>query len=307
MPSAPHHPPSPANGHRALHRLDHWISDRQPWQLLALALSLIAGIGAIDLATGFEMSSSIFYLVPVALIAWYQGWWPGLAICLVSAGVWCLVDFSSGHQYSQSWILAWNAAVRMGFFAIVTWLLVTLNAALSVQQALAKIDGLTGLYNGRSFRQQAEAQLQRALNAGSVIALAYLDLDGFKAVNDQHGHEAGDQLLRLLGQHLVRKQSESLLIARLGGDEFAFLLNSDTTASARAEFEQLHHALAELVAERGWGVGCSMGVAIQQGPPTSIQQLLQSADEQMYAVKREGKGKLRVKLEPRAVASLSQA
>lgn len=89
---------------------------------------------------------------------------------------------------------------------------------------LAMNDALTGLPNRESFNNHLEHELARAQIAGGQVGLLYIDLDGFKAVNDLHGHAAGDEVLRLLGQRFKALDDEHVHLARLSGDEFAAVL-----------------------------------------------------------------------------------
>jgi hypothetical protein len=99
-----------------LNALDGFLNKRSPTQISALGLLLVALVGIADHLTGYELSFSIFYLVPIVLVMWYG--WLGVAffICCISAIVWFVVEQVAGYDYSSSLILVWNAIVRFGFF-----------------------------------------------------------------------------------------------------------------------------------------------------------------------------------------------
>lgn len=279
---------------RLLRLLDDWLAPRPDWQILFLAVLLISAVAAADYVTGFEVSSSIFYLFPVALSAWYVGRRAGVAICVLSALVWVSVDSWTGHTYSDPRIPYWNASVRFGFFVIVTLLLDALRNALHTHRELATIDGLTGLRNARSFRYQAQLVLAGALRRRAPVALAYLDLDGFKAINDSRGHDAGDEILRAVGEQLSRAALKGDLVARMGGDEFAILRDSTDLNAAESGFAELHRLLQRLAGEQQWPIGFSLGVAVFARAPESVDAALRAADRLMYRVKSSGKNRLEV-------------
>jgi diguanylate cyclase (GGDEF)-like protein len=269
-----------------------FLSRRSRLQLAAGALILIAAIGATDNFTGFELSLSILYLIPVAVCAWYAGTGLGFAACIVSAATWLLVDFTSGHEYAHPVIPYWNAGVRLSFFGIVAFLLVRLREALALQESLAQHDGLTGILNARSFRHEYALHVPLALRHRQCIALGYIDLDGFKGINDTLGHDVGDRLLMSVAAELERRLRASDAVARLGGDEFAVLLLQTNLEGARALFADMRERLIAMAAQHGWPVGFSIGVAVFHSPPEDAEDAIKLADALMYKVKSSGKNSL---------------
>lgn len=269
------------------------LLERAPAPLVAaLGVAMVAALGMADVATGAELSSSVFYTLPVALVAWYAGRSWGLALCALAAATWFGADLLAGATYSARWIPVWNAGVRLLFFVIIAWLLVRLRAALEIQRHLAEVDALTGLANSRRFLAAVDAEVARAARYRHPVSLAYLDLDGFKGVNDRWGHETGDQVLAEVGKALRSRLRRTDLPARLGGDEFAVLLPETGGTAAREAMEKLKEDLVEGMAARGWPVGFSIGVVTADGPVGTADDLVRSADALMYEVKRAGKGRV---------------
>ncbi len=133
-------------------------------------------------------------------------------------------DMLAQHIYSHPAIPVWDAFRRFAVFIIITVVLSALKNALENEKKLARVDHLTEVANFRSFVDRLEAEIVRSRRHQYIFSLAYLDLDNFKIVNDQFGHEAGNKLLRetaLLIQKEIRKTD---LLGRLGGDEFAVLM-----------------------------------------------------------------------------------
>jgi diguanylate cyclase (GGDEF)-like protein/PAS domain S-box-containing protein len=155
---------------------------------------------------------------------------------------------------------------------------------------LANHDPLTGLLNRRGFAAALTAHVARSRRYGPAGALLVLDLDGFKDVNDTHGHHAGDALLADVAAGLRERVRETDVLARLGGDEFAVLLPVETAAQA----EVVARALVAVVRERGarHGVTASLGVAPVDATLADGDELLVRADRAMYAAKAAGRDRI---------------
>jgi K+-sensing histidine kinase KdpD len=138
---------------KALGAMAEYLS-RQPGPLLlVLGLVLILLIGFVDYVTGYEISFSIFYLLPIVLVTWLVGWRYGIASAILSATVWLMADLLVHPPYSSPLVPLWNAMVRLGFFVIVVTVLSRLEQALNKQrqliaelrEALSRIRTLSGL------------------------------------------------------------------------------------------------------------------------------------------------------------------
>ena len=159
---------------------------------------------------------------------------------------------------------------------------------------LAHADALTGLPNRRALDASLQSALQEAA-PGALVAVFVGDLDGFKAVNDRLGHEAGDELLVAAARRLRSRVRRGDLVARLGGDEFVVVASGlATDDDARQVGRQLVDAFGEPFALGGEHVrvGLTLGCAIAPGDGRDGADLLRRADEAMYAGKRAGKARL---------------
>lgn len=154
-------------------------------------------------------------------------------------------------------------------------------------------DDLTALPNGAGFRARLAAVAQAATR-GRAFAVLYIDLDGFKAVNDTHGHATGDQLLRIVAARLAGEMRADDILSRLGGDEFACLLwlaspgREALTRLARSLFAAVSAPLQ--VGALRLTVRPSIGIAIWPGDGTTAERLLEHADSAMYRAKRQQSG-----------------
>ena len=260
---------------------------RSPAEAIGIGLVLTGLVGTIDYLTGYELSFSIFYLGPIVLVTWYAPR-AGFFFCGVSAVTWLLADYADGHNYSSRLIPLWNATVRLGFFLVTSLLLAELKRVLGRERLLARVDGLTGLFNARVFGESCRGLLLLAARHGHPAAIGYLDIDDFKALNDSSGHSEGDRVLRAVGSALGRAARDTDVVGRLGGDEFAVFLPETDIAGARIVFDRIRSELAQ----SGIPVGCSIGVAVFGSVPSSLEEVLNVADRLMYRVKKAGKGNL---------------
>jgi diguanylate cyclase (GGDEF)-like protein len=248
--------------------------------------------GFIDHATGYEVSFSIFYLAPISLASWSLGSSYGQVLAIFSALIWLVVDSTAGAVYSHRLIPFWNATVRLGFFSLTASLLASLHRRLQREEELARVDNLTGLMNTRAFTEHAERFLALAARHRRPTVVGYIDLDGFKAVNDVLGHSEGDRVLRTVAEALRDTFRRSDLLARLGGDEFAVLLPDADLPTAKSAFSKSHKHVLEVIASHGWPVGMSIGVAVFERAPSTVDEAIHAADALMYRVKAQGKNEI---------------
>ncbi len=185
-----------AHGRVMISRIDAFLKERSSLQVTTACLLLILVLAAVDHTTGYELSFSIFYLLPIAFATWYAGLYHGALLSIVSASVWLIVDITAGNHYSRSFIPFWNAGVRFLFFIVTAWLLTTVRAQLEKERSMARLDGLTGVMNGLAFTESAQTILRIADRFERPTAIGYIDLDNFKSVNDTLGHAEGDQVLK---------------------------------------------------------------------------------------------------------------
>ncbi len=160
---------------------------------------------------------------------------------------------------------------------------------------IARHDPLTDLPNRALLVERLRQAMAQARRQGQRLAVAFLDLDGFKAVNDTHGHAAGDQLLVVLAERFKTALREGDIVARMGGDEFvAVLLDLDDQADGLGVLERLIEAASRPVPleQARLQVSASLGVAFfPQEPPVEAEQLLRQADQAMYQAKLQGKNR----------------
>ena len=155
----------------------------------------------------------------------------------------------------------------------------------------AEHDSLTDLPNRGLFMDRLSSGIARAKRNNQPLALLFVDLNEFKPVNDEYGHQTGDRLLRVVAQRLMAAVREVDTVARIGGDEFAVILEAITDAEdAAAVAAKIAECIGEpfSIDSRTLCIGASTGIAIYPGDGDGVSSLLQHADAEMYRVKRVG-------------------
>jgi diguanylate cyclase (GGDEF)-like protein len=259
---------------------------------------------------------------------WFETWWARLlALLLVAAAIWGALRLRLAAlraRKNEELALAYGDVQRIaGELKETNRQLAVANVQL---RALSYVDGLTGVANRRRFDEALEEVCAAAATDGSAVALLLIDLDHFKKLNDAHGHQSGDEALRIVGALLnERTQTRGGLAARFGGEEFVWLLPGVGLEAARAEAESLRLAIrdaaiphddaitragaadegandddgsARLTASIGVSAGDGMRPGVAAPTPSS---LLASADAALYRAKDRGRDC--VESEPAAPAS----
>jgi diguanylate cyclase (GGDEF)-like protein len=164
------------------------------------------------------------------------------------------------------------------------------RAQMATLASRAEIDPLTDIVNRRGFERELKRACAYVKRYGANAALIYLDLDNFKSINDEHGHAAGDAVLKAVARVLARHVRASDLAARIGGDEFALLLWQCTEADAQAKAVALEAAIERTTATYAGSrlsVGASAGAAMLL-PLDQPADVVGRADRAMYARKKHG-------------------
>jgi diguanylate cyclase (GGDEF)-like protein len=182
-------------------------------------------------------------------------------------------------------------------------LLIQLDEAHEQMRLLSHTDHLTGAANRRLFMERLLVEVDRSRTHGAPFSVALIDIDNFKSVNDQHGHLAGDEVLRRLATACMAEVRQGDTFARFGGEEFAVLLPDTPLDDAMPWLERLRQQVADLRVELPTAtlaitvsIGlASPGIASQQSA-AQINAALRMADEALYRAKREGKNRVALPL-----------
>jgi diguanylate cyclase (GGDEF)-like protein len=286
--------------------LHHWLPRHLAWsdephiqsarsaQRLVVAGSLLTlfALGWLRI-TASSVQLELLFLAPVVGASWTTGRWGGLAAALVAAAVYSITGAIAEPEGTHNWVSAFNNLILLGALVPTALVVAALRRLLSAEQERANVDSLTGLWNRRAFQDAFENELARCRRGAGPCTLAYIDLDGFKAINDALGHATGDDVLRAVAGVLRTRVRQTDVAARLGGDEFALLLVHTPAAAAEPALRAIQRALLDQMRLGGWAVTFSIG-AVADITEGSTDDLLGHADALMYAVKREGKNEIRI-------------
>lgn len=264
-----------------------------------IAFPLILTIGWLDYITGPELGLSLFYLIPISVIAWRGHLESAVSAAMLAAVCWITSDALS--RSGPMVYPIWNGFTRVVIYSATALLVYRVRAdrnelsamndrlqsALRRETELARTDAITGLANSRAFIEQADRELARGRREHLALSVLYLDLDGFKSVNDCYGHETGDDVLRRIGTTLRESIRAGDFAARLGGDEFAILLWNTASGAASEAAARITEAVRKVASDYPAArLGVSIGIADAGAGGEDIEALLRDADAAMYRNKK---------------------
>jgi diguanylate cyclase (GGDEF)-like protein len=163
------------------------------------------------------------------------------------------------------------------------------RARIGELEARADVDSLLDIFNRRGFERELKRALAYVKRYGTLAALLFIDLDGFKAVNDRHGHGTGDALLKAVARELVSHVRASDVVGRLGGDELGILIWRIDEKQALAKARELEARIGQVTVMHGQAqvqVGASVGTALLF-PGSTTAEVIEAADRAMYGRKQE--------------------
>lgn len=276
--------------------LDFLVRDVKPLQRLAawfVGLAAIVPLGLLRTASDAEYAFASAAIIPVVAVAWVSGYKAGIMLSLLAAIMWVSSDLLADRQFSSWWIPYLNAIIRFATYAFITHLVVMARTLLAREREIASHDALTGLLNRRAFFEAGNAEVDRSRRYGHPLAVAFLDLDNFKRLNDSQGHEAGDRALKAVAKCMVGSLRATDRLARLGGDEFSVLLPEISYEAATDAGRKIAVA-ADAALKEFPPVSTSIGIAWFERAEGDFSAMLDAADSLMYEIKQEGKHGIRV-------------
>lgn len=273
-----------------LSKLNQYFLLKSKLQNSIWAILLTCLIATIDYLTGYEISFSLFYLLPVGFATWYLNRKIGILFSVISALIWLANDYFTDHLYSADLIPIWNSMVRFGFFIITSLLLSEIKRHLNIEQELARTDGLTDLLNKRTFNRVSAQTFKLASRYKYPVTIGLIDVDNFKLLNDTYGHAMGDKALKMIADTISKSTRATDITGRIGGDEFAIVLPFTHHDDVKIIFNNLLNLLHLNAFNHGWSIGFSIGVAHFINNIPTVDVAIKKADGLMYQVKNSGKG-----------------
>jgi diguanylate cyclase (GGDEF)-like protein len=233
----------------------------------------------------------VLYVIPVLLVTWTEGLVWGIVFGVASIA---LREVVALNQMPADTPLAWRVGNGAAYVAVVSLAMAGLQSLRLHQAQLARLviqDQLTGVLNARAFADRLSQELDRNRRYPRPLALMYMDLDNFKVINDTHGHQTGDAVLRLVADAMRSSVRQADVVGRLGGDEFAVLMPETDAPLADAAAKRLVAGLRN-VFKGTPNVTASIGVVSCTATEASTDDLLRRADQAMYDAKKLGKDRV---------------
>lgn len=254
---------------------------------IAFVLSLVSMfmIFYLDYLTGTDFDIKVVYIIPVLFITLnFKPFVAYMGSVIAASGSYVTDIIYDTNQISRiaSYFHLINSILT---FFIIVFILTILKKSYETERELARYDNLTGIPNQRYFFEFGEAEIERAKRFNQKISIAFIDCDNFKKINDKYGHLAADTLLIKIS-HVMKESIRKIdFIARIGGDEFAILLPQTDLKNAEIIIKRLKINLEKGINHKFKDVTFSIGVAVFNVPPNTLEKALHEADNLMYKVK----------------------
>ena len=233
----------------------------------------------------------VLYVIPVLLVTWTEGLVWGIVFGLATI---TLREAVAWDQMPAATQVHWRIANALAYVAVVAVAMAGLQKLRKSQAELARLvtqDPLTNVLNARAFVARLGQELERNRRYPRPLTLVYMDLDNFKVINDTHGHQTGDAVLRLVADAMRTSVRTADVVGRLGGDEFGVLMPETDAQLADAAAKRLVASLRS-VFQGTPSVTASIGVVSCTATDASTDDLLRRADQAMYDAKKAGKDRV---------------
>jgi diguanylate cyclase (GGDEF)-like protein len=233
----------------------------------------------------------ILYIIPVLLVTWTEGLTWGIVFAVATTG---FREAIAWVQMPADTPIEWRLANAGAYVAVLGVAMAGLQTLRRREAQMARLviqDQLTNVLNARAFAERLGQELDRNRRYPRPLSLMYMDLDNFKVINDTHGHQTGDAVLRLVADAMRSSVRQADVVGRLGGDEFAVLMPETDAQLADAAAKRLIASL-RTVFKGTPNVTASIGVVSCTATDASTDDLLRRADQAMYDAKKSGKDRV---------------
>jgi len=233
----------------------------------------------------------ILYIIPVLLVTWTEGLAWGILFAVVTTG---FREAIAWVQMPADTPMVWRIVSGLAYVAVLGVAMAGLQTLRRREAQMARLviqDPLTNVLNARAFAERLGQELDRNRRYPRPLALMYMDLDNFKVINDTHGHQTGDAVLKLVADAMRTSVRQADIVGRLGGDEFAVIMPETDAHLADAAAKRLVVGLRN-VFKGTPNVTASIGVVSCTATEASTDDLLRRADQAMYDAKKSGKDRV---------------
>ena len=269
----------------------HWLVPSTK-RLNIKVVVMLAGAGIVDWYTPAEFEVFSLYLASVMFASWMGGTGYGFVTTVVAGLMIFTQGWLQGHPYSSQFFFMVAIANKIGILVCLSFFI-----ALARKDHIAAIEGaskdhLTKIANRRTLLERLALELHRSARKRTSFVFAYLDLDGFKKVNDERGHEVGDQVLIMTAKTILSHLRPADLGARVGGDEFCILIADASPDEGRSAIIRMHEGLRQAMQTAGWPITFSVGMVTSKCAADDVADIIRQADNLMLEAKRAGKDRI---------------
>lgn len=271
----------------------HWKLALETWVMIAFITWVLAYTG------GVESPLQNLYLLVIIVSALTLGKLATLLEMALITGCYVWLGYPQRHEEVFSLPFGAKLLTQISPMLLVAYITTMLSAdirrAYGHMKLLAETDELTGVLNMRAFSAISERLFRQAERYARPFSVLMVDSDSLKAVNDTHGHEAGNRLLRMTVQCIQQELRQSDLVARYGGDEFVVLLPETPCSGAMGVAERIRRSIENTplaTREKRVAATVSIGVACYPNHGSDLESVLEKADQAMYASKAGGKNRI---------------
>jgi diguanylate cyclase (GGDEF)-like protein len=270
--------------------ITEYLDSKPQGLLLALGTLLLILVASGDYLThtNYALEFSPVYLVPVSFFSWFIGKRAGIALAVISVIFGFLIRLSTLPRV----IASWDALVWLVLYISFSMVVAQLRVLFTHERRASRIDPLTGVENRRALFESAARAKNFSDRHGVPLSIAYLDLDGFKDLNDRLGHEAGDKLLSVVAAKIRGALRPTDAIGRMGGDEFVLILPESDKETAARILSRVRSDLDRAMREWSWPITFSIGLVSFSPPLRQVSEMFRAADDAMYAAKSAGKDRV---------------
>lgn len=256
--------------------------------VLCLFMGLV--IYSMNRQLGTELPLALLYFIPIGLTAWYVGAGAGFGMVILSVAYRAIALLVTESADNQVWVSVASLALFVSIFSLFCYLIHRMQYLLRELTFASQTDFLTRAASRRYFTQMGNTELTRAHRLKSYVTLIFIDLDGFKKVNDALGHEGGDRVLIRVAEIIKSSLRAGEILGRIGGDEFAVLLPNTDGEKAKPLIARMRSNLMADQMVNDSGVTFSMGVATSSVIKLAkFNELMSVADQSMYSIKNTTK------------------
>jgi len=245
-----------------------------------------------DYVTSYELNLTALYLLLTLLVSWFCGLWWGLVFAALSMFSQIEVSGLIGSVYSQRFYYYVANANNAFSYLIVALLTAGFRALYIREQSLARVDYLTRTGNMQAFYERIEVETARQRRDGKPFAVAVMDCDYFKLINNDLGHHEGDHVLQVIAATIRANIRKTDMVARIGGDRFAVVFLHMPEFEALQAVKKLRKEVDAAMDRNSWPTTLSVGLAIFPGPEGDVNRIGSFCDKLITQAKAAGRNKV---------------